>query len=183
MFNIAKQWLKAASILSWGENPMSFYLETNSGKHAAVILMGDFNAKLAREPDTYVGRWCIHTRANTAYWKTMICLLLSEQLSTPPANCGITMSTSSITQDEIDEAVFRLANGKVVGADGIHGEYLKACPSARARLFEIIIEFWRTRRYQMTGPWADLSCCTRKAAKTTTTGQYACSLMPTRSYP
>ena len=33
-------------------------------KHDAVILMGDFNAKLARGPDAHVGRWCIHTRAN-----------------------------------------------------------------------------------------------------------------------
>ena len=50
-------------------------------KHDAVILMGDFIAKLARGPDAHVGRWCIHTRANAggndygAYWKTMICLL------------------------------------------------------------------------------------------------------------
>ena len=35
-------------------------------KHVAVILMGDFNAKLAQGPDAYVGRWCSHTRANTA---------------------------------------------------------------------------------------------------------------------
>ena len=71
-------------------------------------------------------------------------VLLLEQLSTPPANCGITMSTSPVTQDEVDEAVFHLANGKAVGADGIHGEYFKASPSARARLLEIINEFWCT---------------------------------------
>ena len=73
-------------------------------------------------------------------------VLLSEQLSTPPANCGITMSTPPVTQDEVDEAVFHLANGKAVGADGIHGEYFKASPSARARLLEIINEFWCTEK-------------------------------------
>ena len=33
-------------------------------KHDAVILTGDFIAKLAQGPDAHVGRWCIHTRAN-----------------------------------------------------------------------------------------------------------------------
>ena len=71
-------------------------------------------------------------------------VLLLEQLTIPPANCRITMSTSPVTQDEVDEAVVHLANGKALGADGIHKEYLQASPSARARLLEVINEFWRT---------------------------------------
>ena len=43
-------------------------------KHDTVILMADFNAKLARGPDAYVGRWCIHTHANAA-GQRLRCLL------------------------------------------------------------------------------------------------------------
>ena len=112
-------------------------------------------------------------------------LLLPEQLSTLPANCGITMSTSPVTQDEVDETVFHLANGKAVGADGIMEITLRHRLLPEQGSLKSSMSSGAQRRYQRTGLWADLSCCTRKAAETTptTTGQYACSPMPTRSYP
>lgn len=54
------------------------------------------------------------------------------------------MPTSPVTQDESDKAVFCLPNGKAVGTDRIHEEYLKASPSAGARLLEIINVLWHT---------------------------------------
>ena len=35
-------------------------------QHDCVVLLGDFNAKLARHTDKMTGRWCIHRRANPA---------------------------------------------------------------------------------------------------------------------
>ena len=34
-------------------------------KHDCVVLMGDFNSRLARNESGYVGRWCIHTRRDS----------------------------------------------------------------------------------------------------------------------
>ena len=34
-------------------------------KHDCIVLMGDFNSRLARNESGYVGRWCIHTKTDT----------------------------------------------------------------------------------------------------------------------
>ena len=54
--------------------------------------------------------------------------------------------------DEVDKAVVCLSNGKAVGTDRIHGEYLKASFSARAKLLEIINVFWHTE--EMPKEWS-----------------------------
>ena len=40
-------------------------LLTKIPKHDCIMLMGDFNSRLARNEDGFVGRWCIHTRQDS----------------------------------------------------------------------------------------------------------------------
>ena len=78
-------------------------------------------------------------------FKTLTSLVpLPEQLLPPPANHWINTSTFPVTQDE---AVMRQTVGaseKVAKQWVHHRDYLKALPSAGARLLEIITEFWHT---------------------------------------
>ena len=119
-------------------------------KHDAVILMGDFNEWHHCKWKNTIG--CMVWFLEEKFEALTSPLPLPEQLLTPPANHWIIMSTSPVTQDEVHGAVFSLTNGKAVSANGIHGEYLKALPSDRARLLEIINEFWCTE--EMPEDWS-----------------------------
>ena len=41
-------------------------LQIKAPQHDCVIVLGDFNAKLPRNSGKQTGRWCIHSRSNTA---------------------------------------------------------------------------------------------------------------------
>ena len=77
--------------------------------------MGDFNAKLARGPDAYVGRWCIHTHANAA-GQQLQCLLedydlfaVSTAVQPPPGGRQVRSDDirERLTQEDVLDTVLR----------------------------------------------------------------------------